>query len=134
MFDVGEVFTGKVREFRCRATGKENPQELQQQLDRAVAALVERYQRWWFPGVQTDEAAVDIDGDDADGDLLRISAGPGALTSWISTPPGLLHGCHSINDKSMTNQMTHGSQEHMRVRSQMTPDAPHQMQTQSRDS
>lgn len=77
MFDVGEVFSGKVREFRCRTAGKEKQAEHQKQLDMALAALAERYQRDWFPGVQADEVAVRLDAD-LHADLLRLADGPGA--------------------------------------------------------
>ena len=89
--DVGEVFSGRVRQFHGIAAGREKHAEHQRQLDTALAVLVENYQRWWFPGIEPAVAPVTIDSENQGALAVR---GPGAipaacmtqtlLPSWVS--------------------------------------------------
>ena len=55
--DVGQVLSGHVREFHGRAAGREKQADHQKQLDIALTAVVQRYQRKWFPEVKAGDAA-----------------------------------------------------------------------------
>eukprot|EP00892_Ulva_mutabilis_P008489 jgi/Ulvmu1/6011/UM026_0137.1 len=84
--DVGQVFSGRVREFHGRAAGREKQADHQKQLDTELAKMVERHQRWWFPDVEPADVGSTL-GSESMSHAARsgIAAGGAAAMSAVST-------------------------------------------------